>query len=173
MIKKNDGTPYRPTGTLQQFDPNGPKQDLFNKYSAEVIRVFGSPIYYFEIFINFQSIDKLYLESRDKIWSQFPVELFTVYEPVQSQNPSGLFGIDSIDQIMFEFNYQDVLNRLGHPPKIGARLFTPHRNENWVVVDRILSGFQYWGQNTLQLFCQKFQESSTTGEGRVTQPEVS
>ena len=71
----------------------------------------------------------------------------------------------------FEVNYRTTLRTIGHPPKIGSRVFTPHLQENWVIIQRNLGEFKLWGSLRLELICQRFQESVTTGEGEVTQKQ--
>lgn len=171
MLRRSDGTPYQPSGSITQFNSSETgKYDLFNRYGAELFNLFGSPIYYFEIFISFANIDKLYLEDRSKIWSQFPVELFAVYEPVVPLHNSDVFGINSMDQVVFELNYSDTLKRLGSSPKIGARIQTPHKQEHWVIVDKKTTGYQYWGESILQLYCQRFSPTRTDNSSAVPQP---
>ena len=168
-IKNPDGSAYSPLGTLQQFDPLSLEHDLFNLWDQEVIEIGGTPLYYYDLFINISNIDELYVEARDKLWSPCPVCVYGYYEPIPSQNMMGAFGIDSPDEIMFEFNYRHILKTLGFPPKIGARIFSPHKRENWVVMQRNVEVFKLWGELRLQVMCQRFQESLTTGEGKVSQ----
>lgn len=168
-IKNPDGSAYNLSGSLQQFDPNNPEHDLFNLWDQEIIEIGGSPLYYYDIFINMANIDTLYVEARDKLWSPCPVCIYGYYDPIPSQNMMGAFGIDSPDEMMFEFNYRYVLKKLGFAPKIGSRIFSPHKNENWVVIQRNVETFKLWGELRLQVMCQRFQESITTGEGKVTQ----
>ena len=170
MIRNCDGTPYKPTGTLQQFDPESREQSLFNQWDSEVIELGGSPIFYYELFLQKQTIDPLYREDRGKIWSDKPYKLFGFYEPIPAQNYMNAFGLDAPDEMKFEFNYRTVLKTIGHPPKLGSRLFTPHKREHWVIVQRAVGEFKMWGEIRLILMCQRFQESVTTGEGKVTQP---
>ena len=170
-ILNPDGSKFKPTGTLQQFDPENPEHDLFNVWDQEVIEIGGSPLFYYEIFINVNNIDSLYMEARDKIWSQHPICVTGYYEPIHSQNFMNAFGIGSPDEMMFEFNYRHVLATIGHAPKIGSRIFSPHKRENWVVIQRNVEVFKLWGEVRLQVMCQRFQESLTTGEGKVTQRE--
>jgi hypothetical protein len=80
------------------------------------------------------------------------------------------FGLDAPDEIKFEFNYKAVLKTIGHAPKLGSRLFTPHKREHWVIVQRAVGEFKMWGELRLVIMCQRFQESITTGEGKITQP---
>ncbi len=169
MIRNQDGTPYKPVGDIQQFDPENPEHDLFNMWDEEIIRMGGSPILYHEVFIQSGTVDPLYWEDRGKIFSNNPVQLYGLYEPIPSQNYMSAFGFDSPDEMMFEFNYKSVLRQIGHPPKIGSRLHTPHLREDWVIVQRMTGEYKLWGSLRLQILCQRFQESTTTGEGKVTQ----
>ena len=173
-MRNPDGTPYRAAGSNRQFDPvnNNREYCLFNLWDEEAIEIGGSPILYYEVFINKGSIDPLYWEARDKIYSNIPVELFCTYEPVASENYQGAFGFDAPTDMVFEFNYRAVLQKLAHPPRVGARLFTPHKSENWVVIQRNLGEFKMWGELRLQLICQRWQETATTGEGKVSQKKT-
>lgn len=170
-IKNPDGTPYQLAGSLQQFDPENPEFELFNTWDQEAIRIGGTPVYYYEVFIQMNTVDPLYIEDRGKMWSPRPICLYGYYEPVPTQNMMTTFGIDSPDELMFEFNYKEVLASIGHPPKIGSRLFTPHRRENWVIIQNNVEEYALWGELRLQVMCQRFQESLTTGEGKVTQQQ--
>ena len=170
-ILNKDGTPYQLTGSVQQFDPQNPNFDLFNLWDQEAILRGGSPIYYYEVVITDSMIDPIYLEARGKIISNNPVQLWCTYDPIPSQNLLNQFGIDAPDEMKFELNYRAVLQNVGHPPKIGSRLFTPHLRENWVIVQRNLGEFKLWGALRLELICQRFQEDVVTGEGKVSQKQ--
>ena len=162
-IYRSDGSTYCPTGSLQQFDDKLPERNLFNTYDAESIRLGGSPLFYFELFIDINNIDPLYVESRAKIFSQNPVQLWCVYEPVPSQNMQTAFGLDSPDEMTFDLNYQETLTILGHAPKIGSRVRTPFLNEDWVIIERKLGEFKLYNALRLQLICQRFQEDAVSG----------
>jgi hypothetical protein len=167
-LRNPDGSIYQPSGTLTQFNPNSTEHDLFNLWDQEVIQIGGTPLEYFDIFINVSSIDEIYMEARDKIFSPCPVCIYGYYDPIPSSNVLGTFGIDSPDEIMIEFNYRHVLKTLGFPPKIGARIYSPHKGENWQIIQRNVEVFKLWGELRLQVMCSRFQESLTTGEGKVT-----
>lgn len=166
-----DGTPYNTRGDFSLFRPEGREQALFNSWDAEIIRYGGSPINYFEVFIQIGTIDEIYLEDRGKIWSDSPIQLFATYEPIPSQNQLTAFGIDSPDEMIFDLNYKATLDAIGHAPKIGSRINTPHLNEDWVVVKRSTGEYKLWGVIRLQLLCERFQESATTGEGKISQSQ--
>ena len=170
-LLNSDGTPYKLQGSVQQFDPNNPMFDLFNLWDQESIKRGGSPIFYYEVIIRPDMIDPIYLEARNKLFSNNPIQFWCNYEPISSQNVLNQFGIDAPDEMRFELNYRSVLKGLGHPPKIGSRLFTPHLQENWVIVQRNLSEFKMWGVLRVELICQRFQEDVVTGDGKVTQKQ--
>lgn len=172
-ILNPDGSIYKPTGSLTQFDPESSEHDLFNSYDQEVIEIGGAPLFYHEVFINMNTIDELYTEDRGKVWSNHPICIYGYYEPVPAQNFMSTFGIDSPDEMMFEFNYQHVLSKIKHPPKIGSRIYSPHKRENWVIIQRNLEVYKLWGELRLQLICQRFQESLSVGEGKVSQKSPS
>lgn len=169
VIQNPDGSTYNVSGCLQQFDPKNVEHDLFNVWDQETIEIGGTPLYYHELYINLNNVDTLYVEARDKLWSQYPIKIYGYYDPIPSQNAMGVFGIDSPDEIMFEFNYRSVIAAIGHAPKIGSRIFSPHKSENWVVKQRNVEVFKLWGELRLQVMCGRFQENLTTGEGKVTQ----
>jgi hypothetical protein len=177
MLRNCDGQPLKlgcggGESPLSQFDPENPDLNLFNSFDAELINIAGTPIFYYELFIQKNTIDPLYREDRGKIWAITPIELRGYYEPIPSQNYVNMFGTDAPDEMKFEFNYREVLKKLGHPPKLGSRLFTPHKRENWVIVQRNVGEFRLWGELRLLIIAQRFQESVTTKEGAVTQGQV-
>lgn len=172
MIFNCDGTPYRLTSSLNQFDPENPEFGLLNQWDEEMIRLGGSPIFYYEVFIQQQTLDPLYREDRGKLFSPIPVQLYAFYEPIPSQNYQNQFGIDAPDEMQFELNYDAVLRTLGRPPKIGSRIFTPHKRENWIIVQRNLDQFKFWGQFRLLLLCQRYQESVSVEDGINSQKQV-
>lgn len=164
-----NGQPFQTTGSIRQYDPTSPEHELFNTWDEELIKISGTPLFYYEVFIQEQTIDPIYAEDRGKIFSNNPITLYCYYEPIPSQNDITNFGIDAPDEMKFELNYSATLRVVGHPPKIGSRVFTPHLAENWVIIQRNLGEFKKWGAIRLELICQRFQESITTGEGNVTQ----
>lgn len=170
-MRNLDGSPYRLLGSVQTFDNNDRTHDLFNLWDQEAIVRGGSPIFYYGVVITQNMIDPVYTEARGKLFSEHPVQLWCTYDPIASQNLMNQFGIDSPDEITFELNYRSVLKALGHPPKIGSRLYTPHLRENWEIIQRNLGEFKLWGALRIQLICKRFTESVTTSAGKVTAKE--
>jgi len=172
MIRRCDGKPYKLLGSRQQFDDLAPEHDLFNLWDQEAIKIGGSPIFYYEMFIDDNTVDPLYLESRGKLFSNNPVQLYGFYEPIAAQNAQTAFGIDAPDEMMFEFNYKSVLDALGYPPKVGSRLKSPFLKEDWTIVQKNLGEFKMWGVVRIQLICQRFQDDVVTGSGAVPQKDI-
>jgi len=171
-LLNEDGTPYKAIGSIQQFNPENKQHCLFSFWDEEAIRQGGSPIYYYEVFIQINNtFDPIYREDRGKLWSNFPVELWAMYEPIPSQNYQNAYGIDSPDDIIFEMNYDAVIRDLGHLPKPGSRIFTPHLRENWEVISNKTGEFKTWGIIRIQTLCRRWQETVTTGEGKVSQAQ--
>lgn len=166
-----DGSAFKASGSLNQFDPNSPRNNFFNRIGAESIRIGGTPINYYEVFIQFQTIDELYLEDRGKVWSPIPLNFYVYYEPFEPQNPSTQFGIDGPGDVMFEANREAVIAAIGHMPKRGSRINTPHMNENWVIVDVRAAQFNYWGKYQLQIICERFRESLTDASSIHDKPD--
>ena len=74
--------------------------------------------------------------------------------------------------MIIEFNYRSVVRKLGHPPKIGSRLFTPFLKENWVIIERKTGEFKMYGVVRLQCICQRFQEDDVSGTSAQSQQNV-
>jgi len=171
MLRNPDGSEYNVSGSLQQFDPESPDHCLFNLWDQEAIEIGGSPIFYYEMFIQTQTLDPILREDRGKIFSNNPIQLFGFYDVQDSQHYQNMFGIEGMEDIVLEFNYKAVVDAIGHPPKVGSRLYTPHKRENWKIVQLSSAEHAMWGSIRLKVFCSKFQESTTTGEGQVSSRE--
>ena len=168
-VRKKDGTIYKLAGTLSQLLPDSPTNELFNEWDQELIRLGGSPILYYKVFIPRSGVDEQYMECRTKVWSQTPIELFGMYDPIPSQLNQGLFGIDGPDQIIIQTNYKDTIDKLGHLPIIGSRIYTPMLREQWEIIDRKLDQFNRWQVYHVLIHCQRFQDTLTNPAGSVSQ----
>lgn len=163
MLRGTDGQPYRTAGKNQLYNPNSNLHKLFNIWDEAAIQQGGSPIYYYEMYLPLGEIDKVHGEARGKIYSPNPIELWANYEPIASQNYISEYGLISNNDVIFELNVKAALQKVGHMPKIGSRIYTPHLGENWRVIQRNLGEFKMWGALRLLLIC-------TTWQGSVTEP---
>lgn len=165
----NDGRPYQPLGKLAAYNPNSAQNKLFSQFDAEAIRLGGSPILYYECLIQFSTLDKLYMEDRGKVFSPCPIQLYAYYEPPDQVASSGIFGVDTPDmEAIFETNSDATIAAIGHPPKVGSRIYTPHLCEDWVLVDRRQAEFKGWGALHYILHCTKWLPNRTDQTDRFT-----
>ena len=160
-ILGNDGKPYKTAGTASQFAPQSSQLKLFDLWDEAAIKIGGTPVYYYEMFISPGEIDTDYFESRGKLWSDHPVELYAVYDPQASQNHMNQFGVDSLNEIILECNAQAVLRAVGHMPKVGSRIHTPHLGDDWEIIQTNLGEFKLWGAMRLLIICKQWQGNVT------------
>ena len=172
MLFNKDGTAYKLAGTRQQFNDRSADLALFDIWDQEAIKIGGSPIYYYEVFIQPQTTDPLYMEDRGKLWSTVPVELWCVYDPMASTNTQTAFGYDSPDEMKFEFNYRAMLDAIGHKPKIGSRLRSPFLKEDWEIIQMNLGEFKMYKALRAELFCKRFQDDAVSGPSISTQKDI-
>lgn len=168
-IYNPDGSVYKVSGSFKQFNPNSPDQILFNRFDEEIIRIAGSPIYYYECLVQQSTVDKTYQEDRGKLYSPTPVELWAIYEPVESIALQTIFGMDTNADVVFEVNYNAMLEAIGHVPTVGSRLFTPLNAQNYCLIQPVASEFKKWGRLRCKLVCSQWQETLTTYDGKVTE----
>lgn len=168
MMLRPDGKPYKAAGSMRQFNPNSRQHDLFNLWDQQAIKQGGTPLYYYEVFIPTGEIDKTYWEARGKIYSKNPIEIWGTYDPMPDQNYMNSFGFTAPADQIVDCNAKAVIKAIGHMPKIGARLYTPHLGHNWEIVQRNLGEYKMWGALRVQLVLKSFTESLTTQEGKVT-----
>ena len=84
-MKNPDGSEYIASGKRQNYNPESTETALFNSWDSEAIKQGGIPIYYYEMLIDMNSIDEIYREARNKLFSTTPIELWAVYEPKSNQ----------------------------------------------------------------------------------------
>lgn len=174
VIRKQDGTPYILNGDMKIWDTENPDQDLMHSIDQENVELSGSPIYYYKVTIDEGNYDSLYMESRNKVRRQTGIELMANWEPVTPVNEMGSFGIDSPDEIVFNFNVREFREKVGEDlPTVGALIYTPF-DKNWWEVIQYNHGaagedFHLWGKYRFAILARKYQESQTDQE--PTRPE--
>lgn len=178
MLRNQDGTPYQLEGNLKTFDTENVDQDLIHSVDQEAIELSGSPIFYYKVFIDESNYDDLYMESRNKIRVQDGIELYAQWEPVTPTNDMGVFGIDSPDEVTFNFNIRDFREKVGDDiPKVGALIYTPF-DKNWWEIIQYNHGvedgdFKLWGKYRFAVLARKYQESMTDEEPTRPKPNSS
>lgn len=171
-LLNKDGTPYKLAGTRQQFNDRNVDLQLFDLWDQEAIKIGGTPIYYYEVFIQPQTTDPIYLEDRGKLYSTHPVELWGVYDPLPATNTQTAFGYDSPDEMKFEFNYRALLDAIGHPPVVGSRLRSPFLKEDWKIIQRNLGEMKMYKALRMELLCERFQDDAVSGPSISSQKDI-
>lgn len=173
MLKDQNGLPYKLDGKFRIYDPRSPKNKLFSKWDAEAIKIGGSPIFYYECLIQFSSLDTLFHEDRGKLFSPCAIQLYATYEPPDQVANSTIFGVDTPDmEAIFELNSDATIEAVGHPPKVGSRIYTPHLCEDWIIIDRRQGEFKAWGALHYILHCKKFPYNKTDHSDNFIKPNV-
>lgn len=173
MIYKENGSPYKLTGNIKTFDPQNVDHDLVNSIDQEIICISGAPVEYYKVIIDGR-VDELYLEQRQKMFLTKPFSLMAVYEPPPTEQNLGPWTIDSIEEILFNFNKKYFLDIVGERPREGSIVRTCDENIYWEIIqvnintpneDRMI-----WGKQRYTVFCRKYQASVTdyspSDEGR-------
>lgn len=165
-LRNLDGTTYE-LGKLRAYDPSNPAYDLFSEWDRQAILMGGSPIIYRKVIFSESQVDPVYQEVRSKMWDPYGVELYATFEPIPSSQAIGIGGIDSIsDEIVFDCNYKEFLEKVGLPTP-GSVIHSVHLREDWELVQATLAEFKGWQAIRIQLVCKRFQGTATTPEWKA------
>lgn len=162
-IFKSDGSSYSPGGrsALESFRPDGVDQDLFDKLDQEQIDLGGSFIYYFKSYID-SNFDHVYMEDRNSIVTQEGYEIKATFEPVEPLQNLDVFGIDSPDEMIFNFNLTNFKNIVGELPKLKSLIYCKWDNTWWETIQvTVAQPYNLWRKYRLQIITRKYQRSRT------------
>jgi hypothetical protein len=109
-----------------------------------------------------EGAEKIYIEDKYKfknIYSQ-PILIYGIYE-YPSTPAMRAFGIDEPDELNIEVNCETLLEKLKMLPKIGTLLKV--EEADWIVIGRNWVYNKFIGKKRLNLTCQRYQESTTSG----------
>jgi len=138
LPKVDGGTP------LSFFDPENPDVNLFNLIDDEIIRIAGSPLYYFKSFIS-EDFDEVYLEARNKTISSEPIVVHGHYEPSVVEEVLSNFGIELTNDQLFVFNKSYIEAALGRQPLIGDQIKPQFQNQKYEIIEVQEEGFEMYG----------------------------
>jgi hypothetical protein len=162
MILKPDGTPLQIQGrdSYKSYRPNDTTDiDLFNTYDQDLLEVAGAPIIYYPCYID-TNYDSLYQESIDSIITQEGYQLFSYYQPVRPLQNLNVFGIDSNDELYFNFNIAKWKEVVGNMPLVKSLIFSVFDKTYWEIVqmDQEIP-YRLWNKFRLQVHTKKYQIS--------------
>lgn len=162
-IFQEDGQPFELKGTesLQTFRPEDNVDfNQFNEWDKEQIQLGGSEVIYYRPYID-SNFDPVYMESRDTIIAQEGYSIYSVFQPVRPTQDFNMFGIDSPDEIIMNFNLSQWKELIGEMPKIKGLFFTKFENNWWEVVQSDhAEEYKIWRKYRLQVVCRKYQKST-------------
>ena len=75
------------------------------------------------------------------------------------------FGIDAPDELEIQFNAEILCQKLGKFPAIGTLLWI--EESKWLVINRAWIYNRFIGKYRIQLVCQRYHESITTGKNGI------
>ena len=163
VVKKSDGTNFEVggVGSIRSYRPGGQDQKLLSSLDREQIELAGSPIVYYPAFVD-QQFDPVYMESRDTIIAQEGFRLYAQFEPVRPIQSLAGFGIDSPDEMLFNFNLEKFKCVVGQMPKVKSLVYCEWDRTWWEVIQNDLDQpFKLWTKFRLQVVTKKYQRSRT------------
>ena len=161
VIKNSDGSTYNIGGieSLKNYRPDGQDIPLLDKWDQEQIELAGSPVIYYPCYID-TNYDTLYMESIDSIIAQEGFEMTSKFDPVRPVQNLGAFGIDSPDEVVFNFNLTKWREIVKEMPRIKSLIFAKWDKTWWEVIQNDQEqSYQLWSKYRLQVVTRKYQYS--------------
>jgi len=161
VIKKTDGSTYSIGGkdSLKSYRPDGQDIALLDKWDQEQIELAGSPIIYYPCYID-TNYDSLYMESIDSIIAQEGYKITCQFEPVRPVQDLGAFGIDSPDEVLFNFNLTKWRETVREMPRIKSLIFAEWDKTWWEIIQNDQEQpYKLWNKYRLQIITRKYQPS--------------
>ncbi len=176
VIRNTDGTPYKPSGKADMYDPCSPDHALNDQVDQESIALSGAWIEYYRVMIDGR-MDDLYLEQRQKVFLQKPWKIKAVYDPVTPQLQFGGTAspiFDSIEEITFYFNRKEFIDLVGELPRVGSLIKTCDEGVWWEVMENQINFSdgerKIWGKHRIGCACRKYRpvitDRSPSEQGR-------
>lgn len=164
MIIKPDGTPFTLQGrdSYKSYRPTDQLDvDLFNAIDIDLCEISGSKIRYYKTFID-TNYDELYQESIDSITAQEGYELYAYFQPVRPLQDLNVFGIDSNNELYFNFNIKKWREVVGEMPTVKSIIFCEFDKTYWEIIQSDQEvPYRLWNKYRLQVHTKKYQQSRT------------
>ncbi len=160
-VYKSDGTQYELGGkeSLKSYRPGAQDQTLFDSWDKEQIELGGSPVVYHPVKVD-TDYDDVYMESRDQTIVQEGYKIYASFEPIRPIQEMSAFGIDSPDEMLFNFNLTEWRDVIGSMPALKSLFFCEWDNTWWEVIQNNQGEiYKLWTKFRLQVVARKYQRS--------------
>ena len=155
---------------LNLFDPKNPDINLFNIVDDELIRLSGSKLEFYKIYVDHTDIDEVYQEIREKVISRQPVTVFGHYEPSVLQENLTEFGIEVTNDQVFVFNKSYIQQKVGRRPKEGD-IIKPHfQDQKYEIYQVQEDSFEAYGVYHLSCYAKLLRDTDEVNDEFL--PEV-
>ena len=131
--------------SLSLFDPDNPDLNLFNIIDEEQIRLSGSKILYYKYFQSDGTVDKIYMEERQKALHSDPLTVFGHYNPTPIEENLTQFGIELTNDQLFVFNKSNIETMLGRSPIPHDILRPQFQNVKYEIFEVQEESFEIYG----------------------------
>lgn len=171
-IYNKDGTPYEAKGIdgFKNYRPGSPDIDQLNNWDIEQINLAGSPVIYYKTFID-SDFDDVYMEVIDKVTQQQGYKIYAKFEPIVPEQNLSEFGIDSPDEMRFEFNLRQWREKIKEMPSINGLIFCEWDSTWWEIIQNNQGEpYMLWEKYRLIVVAKKYQPSR--GETHPTRKDA-
>lgn len=132
-------------GDLHFFDHDNPDINLVNMIDAELIKIAGSPILYYQFIAGETQYDPVYMEARDKPIASEPITLYGHYDPKVVEENLTQFGIEVTNDQVFTFNKSYIDQTVKGGLKPGDILQPKFQNQKYEIFEVQEDSFELYG----------------------------
>ena len=144
---------------LSLYDIESKDIELFNSVDAEVIKLSGSKLYYYKVYVN-DNYDKVYLEERNKVVSKDPIIVWANYDPRPIEESVSEFGLELTNDQVFVFNKSYIDRELNRAPQPGDIVESPFQNIKYEIFEVQEDSFEVYGVYHYNCFGRVLRDSS-------------
>jgi len=129
---------------LSLYDRESKDLELFNSIDAEIIKLSGSKLFYYKVFIN-ENYDRVYLEERNKVVSKDAIVVWASYDPKPIEENVSEFGLELTNDQVFVFNKSYIERAIGRAPQPGDVVESPVQNIKYEIYEVQEDSFEVYG----------------------------
>ena len=146
---------------LSLFDQNNPDINLFNLIDDEIIRLSGSELLYYKFHYS-SDHDDVYMESRSKVHSTEPLNVYGHYDPTVLEQSLSEFVIEMTNDQEFVFNKTYILTMLSRAPIEGDIIKPVFQNQKYEIIEVQEDSFEIYGVYHIRCTAKLLRDSEET-----------